>query len=213
MSPGSDAPRMTTVSESPRPDALRGVVIFLHGWTGDEHSMEVLDAGLAPGWWRLAPRAPFPAPPGGYSWSSAPEPARASPEAFLPASEALRAFVEQLEGVDAVPLVLVGFSQGSAVGFSAIGAGLLRPTGLAVLSGFLPEGGERSAFTGLPVFWSHGMQDELVRIDRARADVRRLEQAGARVTYCEASVGHKVGLPCVRGLRAWLMDLEQRPAG
>jgi predicted esterase len=120
----------------------------------------------------------------------------------------LHEFVERSRP-DSVPLVLVGFSQGSAMAFSAVGAGLVRPAGLAVLSGFLPSASELSAYAGLPIFWSHGMKDSLVSIDRARADVRRLEQGGARLTYCEADVGHKVGLPCVRGLRTWLTDLEK----
>ena len=205
---GADG-RLTIVSESLRPQPAHGLAVFLHGWTGDEHSMDVLDAGLAPGWWRLSPRAPFRAAPGGFSWSSEPEPAGASPQAFRSASMALREFVERQVETDATPWVAVGFSQGSALAFSAIAAGVIRPSGLAVLSGWMPAEVEPSALAGLPVFWSHGMRDALVSLDRARADVRRLEQAGAQLTYCEADVGHKVGLPCVRGMRAWLMHLEK----
>ena len=205
----AESPRLTIVSESPRPDRMRGLAVFLHGWTGDEHSMEVLDAGLAPGWWRVAPRAPFAASAGGYSWSSDPERPGASLESYRMAIEAMRETVDRLDHASEVPVVLVGFSQGSAVALGAAAAGGTRPAGVAVLSGFLPTGCEPRALSGLPVFWSHGIKDPLVSVDRARADSRRLELGGARLTYCEADVGHKVGLPCVRGLRAWLIHLER----
>jgi phospholipase/carboxylesterase len=192
----------------PEPDGLRGLAVFLHGWTGDEHSMDVLRSGLAQGWWRISPRAPFSAPPGGFSWTAEHSGANDA-QAYKPAANALQAYLQGIGALRGLPLVLIGFSQGSALAFSAVGAGLVRPAGLAVLSGFLPLGVEPSAFVGLRIFWSHGIRDDLVTIDRARADVRRLDLGGSRLTYCEADVGHKVGLPCVRGMRTWLMDLEQ----
>lgn len=195
----------------PEPEGLRGLAVFLHGWTGDEHSMDVLRSGLAQGWWRISPRGPFSAAPGGFSWTAEHSEATHA-QAYAPAAAALEAYLQDSGVPPGLPLVLVGFSQGSALAFSAIGAGLVRPAGLAVLSGFLPLGVEPTAFVDLRIFWSHGIRDDLVTVDRARADVRRLEQGGARLTYCEADVGHKVGLPCVRGMRTWLMDLE-RSAG
>jgi phospholipase/carboxylesterase len=192
----------------PQPDAVRGLAVFLHGWTGDEHSMDVLGAGLAHGWWRISLRAPFPAAPGGFSWTvEHAEPTRASE--YAPAAEAVKDYLQILPLAHGLPVVLVGFSQGSALAFSAIGAGLVPAAGLAVLSGFLPQAIDPSSMADLRVFWSHGLRDERVPVDRARADVRQLEQWGARVDYCEADVGHKVALPCVRGLRAWLKDLER----
>jgi len=192
----------------PQPEAARGLAVFLHGWTGDEHSMDVLVAGLAPGWWRIALRAPFRAVPGGFSWTSEHAGATRSVE-YVTAAEAVRDYLQTLALPRELPLVLVGFSQGSALAFSAIAAGMIPAAGLAVLSGFLPLGIEQSTLAHLRIFWSHGIRDELVTVDRARADVRSLEQAGAKVDYCEADVGHKVALPCVRGLRAWLTDLER----
>jgi len=53
------------------------------------------------------------------------------------------------------------------------------------------------------MFVAHGTQDNLVPIDRARASMALLEQAGARLTYCEAEVGHKVSADCLRGLETF----------
>lgn len=201
--------RIETASPAPRPEPVRGVAIFLHGWTGDEHSMDILERGLAAGWWRISLRGPFEAGPGGFSWSLDHGDAGVPAAAFRPAAGALREWVKAAPVSPDLPLVLVGFSQGAALAFASVGERLVRPAGLAVLAGFLPPGITASAFVGVPIFWSHGLRDDRVPVDRARGEAALLEQTGARVTYCEADVGHKVGLTCVRGLRTWLADLER----
>jgi phospholipase/carboxylesterase len=59
---------------------------------------------------------------------------------------------------------------------------------------------------GKPYFVAHGTRDEMVRIDRARESIATLEQAGAKVTYCEDNVGHKVSATCLRALAAFFAD-------
>jgi predicted esterase len=46
----------------------------------------------------------------------------------------------------------------------------------------------------------------MVTVDRARASIALLEQAGARVTYCEDEVGHKVSVNCLRALQKFFAD-------
>jgi predicted esterase len=79
-----------------------------------------------------------------------------------------------------------------------------------VLAGFVPSGmdaiiGARP-LAGKQVFVAHGTEDELVPVDRARASIALLEQAGAVVTYCEDVVGHKVSAACSRALGKFLED-------
>ncbi|MGD8822778.1 MAG: hypothetical protein PVG63_06725, partial [Anaerolineales bacterium] len=59
---------------------------------------------------------------------------------------------------------------------------------------------------GVPVYWGHGTEDELIPIEHARHDVERLRTAGVDVSFCEAEVGHKVGVECTRGLKTWFED-------
>ena len=79
---------------------------------------------------------------------------------------------------------------------------------LGILAGFVPDGLDefvaKRVLDGKPVFTTHGTKDERVPVEKARASVKILEQAGAKVTYCEDEVGHKVSLPCLRGLREFL---------
>ena len=52
------------VSQSEHPRLL----VLIHGWTGDENSMWIFTRGLSPDYWMMAPRAPHPAEPSGFSW-------------------------------------------------------------------------------------------------------------------------------------------------
>jgi predicted esterase len=51
----------------------------------------------------------------------------------------------------------------------------------------------------------------MVGIERARAAIKILEQAGAQVTYCEDEVGHKVSVTCLRALKTFFADTRSTP--
>ncbi len=105
---------------------------------------------------------------------------------------------------------LMGFSQGAAMSnvLAFLYPQRIRKTG--ILAGFVPSGLEelvpKRPLEGKPFFVTHGTKDEMVPIERARASMVLLEQAGANVTYCEDQVGHKVGVTCLRALKDFLLD-------
>jgi predicted esterase len=74
----------------------------------------------------------------------------------------------------------------------------------------MPSGMEeivaQKPLAGKQMFISHGTQDNMVPIDRARASMALLEQAGAHITYCEAEMGHKVSADCLRALEMFFKD-------
>jgi phospholipase/carboxylesterase len=191
------------------------LLLLIHGWTGDENSMWVFTKDLSPDYWMVAPRAPYPAQPGGYSWRP-PQPetfGRPSLEMLRPAVDELISFVDAYSSsvrVDAEQFDVLGFSQGAAM--SNVLA-LLYPHRIhkaGILAGFVPSGLEevivKRPLAGKPFFVAHGTQDEMVPIDRARASIELLEKAGAQVTYCEGEVGHKVSADCLRALKEFLKD-------
>jgi phospholipase/carboxylesterase len=196
------------------------LLLLIHGWTGDENSMWVFARDLPADYWIIAPRGPHAAEPGGFSWRP-PQPGthgRPSLEMLKPAADRLIAFVDAYSstvGVDASQFDVMGFSQGAAM--SNVLA-LLHPERIhkaGILAGFVPSGLEeiiaRRPLVDKPFFVAHGIQDEMVPIDRARASIELLEQAGARVTYCEDEVGHKVSANCMRALKEFFSD-PTRPA-
>lgn len=196
-------------NESPR------LLVLLHGWTGDENSMWIFTRGLSRDYWMIAPRAPYSADGSGYSWRPLQTSTfgRPSLETLLPAAEGLLRLIDEysaLVKLDASQFDLMGFSQGAAMTNLM---GFLYPQRvrkMGILAGFVPDGFEeliqRKPLLGKKVFVAHGTQDQTIPIDRAQASVKLLEQAGAEVVYCEADVGHKLSVNCLRSLETYLKD-------
>jgi len=110
--------------------------------------------------------------------------------------------------LDAAQVDVTGFSQGAAMTFAF---GVLYPARVgraAILAGFAPEGVERvlvpGEFDGKHFFVAHGTKDQTVPVEQARRTIQLLEGAGARVTYCESEVGHKLSIDCLKGLEDYL---------
>jgi phospholipase/carboxylesterase len=189
------------------------LLLMIHGLTGDESSMWVFARGLPGSYWVVAPRAPYPTEPGGFSWRPKPgsDLGRPALETLLPSGDALLSLVDGYaasEGLDSDQFDLIGFSQGAAL---ASLVGLLHPgrvRKLGLLAGFVPSGAETltegQPMKGKSIFVAHGTLDTMVPVDRARASIRVLEQAGAQVVYCEEEVGHKVSAGCLRALHSYL---------
>lgn len=167
-------------------------------------------------YWIIAPRAPHDAEPGGYSWRGRSESAdfgRPTLDQLRPGAKALIGLVDEYAssaGLQADTFDVMGFSQGAAIcnvlGF--LYPHRIRKTG--ILAGFVPEGLEelvsQRPLDGKLFFVAHGTKDETVDIDRARASIAALEEAGANVTYCEDEVGHKVSASCLRALKEFFTD-------
>jgi len=182
-------------------------ILLLHGWTGDENSMWIFASRLPTDAFLIAPRGRFKTPLGGYGWQ--PEEKRRWPDV-----DDLRPSIDELlqlltpanfPDADLERFSLVGFSQGAALSYTL---SLLHPQRIhraAGLSGFLPKDVENlvedAPLKGKHLFAAHGAQDKIVPVERARGAVDLLEKAGAKVTYCEDDVGHKLSLTCFKALQ------------
>jgi phospholipase/carboxylesterase len=190
----------------PAGDGPYPLLLLLHGWTGDENSMWIFTSRLSNNFITVAPRGPFSTPRGGFGWYPQGKRAWPSLDDFKPAVEALLELIssKNFSNADLSQVNMVGFSQGAALMYSMALYHSPKVGTLAGLSGFLPEGTsglvERRPLLGKQVFVAHGRMDELVPVNRARLAVAILEQAGARVTYCEENVGHKLSANCFRGM-------------
>ena len=117
---------------------------------------------------------------------------------------------ERARGIEARRIVLAGFSQGGAI---ALHTGLRHPerlAGIMALSTWLPLAAtlevERSAANlDLPLFLAHGLQDEMIGIERALRSRDALEALGYAVEYHEYPMGHAVCPEEVAAIAAWLV--------
>jgi phospholipase/carboxylesterase len=199
-----------------RPDGFGPfpILLLLHGWTGDENSMWVFQSRLPRNALMIAPRGLFMTKGIGNSWH--PELSKPWPwvNDFQPAAERLFELISSLNFPDGdfSNLHILGFSQGAAFASTIAMMYPERIASLAGLSGFIPDGAtawlQPDRLKDLPVFIAHGTEDERVPIERARKSVDLIEKAGAKVTYCEDNVGHKLSAKCFRGLEAFYQQVN-----
>jgi len=191
------------------------LLLLIHGYTGDENSMWVFARDLPAHYAMIAPRAMHASGSTGYSWRPVQGFDLGMPrlDQLRPSAEALIRLVDEYSAsveIDAGVFDVMGFSQGAAMSnlLAFLYPQRIRKTG--ILAGFVPSGLEelvtQRPLRDKPFFVSHGTKDEMVTIDRARASISLLEQAGAQVTYCEDEVGHKVSVTCLRALRRFFAD-------
>ncbi len=205
-------------TEAPHPRLL----LMIHGLTGDENSMWIFTRRFSDDYWIVAPRAPYPAKPQGFSWRENPisveealneQSNRPNLEALRDSVAALMRLIDEYAAevkVEANVFDAIGFSQGAAMVsvLSMLYPNRVRKAG--VLAGFAPRGLETYAdsqpLQGKRLFVAHGSQDEIAPIERARDAMRLFERAGATLTYCEDAVGHKLSAHCLSALERYLAD-------
>ena len=191
------------------------LLLLIHGLTGDENSMWVFTRDLPNDYWIVAPRAPHRAQLGGYSWRlpQFENLNQLSLDLLRSAAEALIRLVDEYSasaGLDASVFDVMGFSQGAAISnlLAFLYPKRIRKAG--ILAGFVPGVLEdfvsQRPLEGKPFFVAHGTKDEMVSVDRARTSIEILERAGAKVTYCEDEVGHKISVTCLRALKDFFAD-------
>ena len=189
------------------------VMILLHGWTGDENSMWVFESRIPKDASLAALRGLYNTPIGGYSWHPFLEHKWPAFNDFIPAINSLNDLFNNSNFIisEHSKISLIGFSQGAAFAYSFAFRFPERVASLASLSGFLPENIEpvvnRVNFQGMPIYISHGSKDDLVPVSKAKYAADTLSRAGARVSYCEENVGHKLSASCFNGMESFFSNI------
>lgn len=196
---------------------LARVFLLIHGLTGDENIMWIFTRGLPKNAWILSPRAPIAWPKGGYSWVNRSQEELPALNDFVNVAHQLHEAFERWLSITNAPrssFDVMGFSQGAGLAYTLAALYPQRVSRVIALAGFLPRDesaadGEPGRYRSLkekPVYIAHGTRDETVPVQLAREAVDTLQAAGARVTYCESDVGHKLGADCLRGLDKFILS-------
>ncbi|HET7482314.1 MAG TPA: phospholipase [Actinomycetota bacterium] len=179
-----------------------GALVLLHGRGADENDLWPLLDMLDPDRRLLGicPRAPLSLPPGGAHWYVVRGVGYPDPSSFLPTYERLQAFFDGFlasRGIATDRVVLGGFSQGAVMSYAlGLGAGRPRPAAITAFSGFIPtvEGFEMdlTGLDGFPVAIGHGTYDPIIEVRWGRDAKKKLEDAGADVSYRESPMPHSI---------------------
>ncbi len=190
----------------------RAVLVAIHGWTGNEKSMEIFTRKLSQTEWVIYPRAPFVSPNGGYSWTGD---TRGVLQEFSTFQSVGGELIRRLQRIfaanhlEGLPVHLAGFSQGAALALVLSLEPSLRVSKVGCLAGFLPLQMPDEVPASLPEYYvAHGNQDTIVPIEHAYQVVRYLEHKNARVDFCETDSGHKLGAACFKQLENFFLFLK-----
>ena len=140
------------------------------------------------------------------------------PRGLAPARETMLAFLKEVErtfGADPRKTVLGGFSQGAMLSCDVMLQSDCPYAGLVQLSGNLLAqqiwGPLIPKRKGMPVFQSHGMQDEILPYVGAERLRDTLSQSGLAVEWHRFRGGHEIPEPVLQRLGVFLTKVLTKP--
>jgi phospholipase/carboxylesterase len=216
-------PALELSSEQPNPDQSPASVIWLHGLGADGYDFAPIVEQLQLPYIRfILPHAPAMAVTrnNGYvmpAWYDVYglTPISLEDEVGIKASQAYINTLIQHEidrGVPSERIALAGFSQGGAV---ALYTALRYPqplAGLLALSTYLPlqstlAAEAEAANAQLPIFLAHGVQDDVISVDTARATLAALQKQQCNVAWHEYNMAHSVNAAEINDIRQFLQQI------
>ena len=194
------------IQSPPQRTSPAQVMLLLHGHLGNENAMWILANPLPQKYHFLAPRAPKKMGNEQYSWHAI-SPQWPEINTYRDMAVELIKSVDQWlkqQGLSDIKLDLLGFSQGAVMAYALAILFPERIGRVAAIAGFIPKDWQtqldHNLFADQVFFVSHGNQDEIIPIKKARQTAQWIEQHGGQVTFCDAEIGHKISANCFNGL-------------
>jgi predicted esterase len=171
---------------------------MIHGWGQNENSLWEFTDGIPGDYRMVAPRGSFFKAEGEYGWRPTILGRRSRLEENLQPANDLVTRIDawaSASSVDASHFSVLGFSQGAAMVYVLANLFPRRLVRAVVLSGYPPRGLDLSVvpLKDIPFLVSHGRQDDIIAFEEGQKALPMLAAAGARVTWIEEDVAHKVG--------------------
>ena len=123
-------------------------------------------------------------------------------------------FIDELVAnyvIDSENVTLIGFSQGSILGYAVALSYPEKVQRLVAMSGYLNteiaiNGFKNNDFSNLKIFASHGTVDQVIPVEWARKSIPVIESLGIPVVYKEYPVGHGVAPQNFFDFKNWLQS-------
>jgi phospholipase/carboxylesterase len=195
----------------PAQPTARAAILAIHGYTGNEHSMEIFTQKMSSDCWAILPRAIYPVKTGGFSWIPEGSADRSDFRNLNDNATLLKQRVDQLQQelkINGIPLFLMGFSQGAALAL-VYSLRFSHPGDrIGLMAGFLPTGldAQPGSLRGRRFFIAHGRRDATVPFEQAHRIKSFLEKCNAQFDLCESDSGHKLSMACFRRLEDFFRE-------
>lgn len=196
----------------------RPALFMLHGYGSNEEDLFSFAPELPGEWMVISLRAPFDLDPFGHAWYAIDFDAdmgKWSDDVQARESrEKIRAFIQEAivaYGLDASNINLLGFSQGTILGYAVALSYPEMIKNVVALSGYineniLVEGHAGKDHGHLDLYVSHGQVDQVIPVEWAQRAPGFLKSMGISHTYEEFPIGHGVSPQNFHSFKKWLVQ-------
>ena len=189
---------------------------MLHGFGSDENDLFSFASELPEKYAIISLKAPIRLEPYGNAWYNIyfdnSQGKFSDDEQAIASRELVSKCIDDIVtkyNVDAKNITLLGFSQGTILSFAVALSYPEKVKNVIGLSGYINEeiireGFEKTDFSNLNIYTSHGNVDQVIPVQWARKTKPFLEKLNIRVAYSEFPVGHGVAPQNIMELKNWL---------
>lgn len=192
------------------------LLLLLHGYGSNEEDLFSFATELLGEYYVISARAPFDMMYGSYAWYAINFDADENKFSDIGQARASRdiiaSFIDELietYPIDPNNVTLIGFSQGSILGYAVALSYPEKVQRLVAMSGYLNteiaiDDFRDNDFSNLKIFASHGSVDQVIPVEWARNSVPVIEKLGIPIVYKEYPVGHGVAPQNFFDFKNWL---------
>lgn len=194
------------------------LLLLLHGYGSNEEDLFSFATELPEEYYVISAQAPFDMMYGSYAWYAINFDADENKFSDIGQARASRdiiaSFIDELIAtypIDADNVTLIGFSQGSILGYAVALSYPEKVQRLVAMSGYLNteiavDDFTENDFSNLKIFASHGNVDQVIPVEWARNSVPVIEKLGIPIVYKEYPVGHGVAPQNFFDFKNWLQS-------
>jgi phospholipase/carboxylesterase len=192
------------------------LLLLLHGYGSNDSDLFSFASELPDEYYVISARAPYDLQYGSYAWYAinfdADQNKFSDHDQAILSRDLVVRFIEELKikfPIDSSDITLIGFSQGSILGYSIALSYPNIVQRVGALSGYLnldinSENYQNNDFSNLKIFASHGTVDQVIPVEWARKTDPILKSLGINSTYKEYPIGHGVSPQNFFDLKDWL---------
>ncbi|MFA7446002.1 MAG: alpha/beta fold hydrolase [Flavobacteriaceae bacterium] len=194
------------------------LLLLLHGYGSNEEDLFSFASELPEDYYVISVQAPYSLEPYGYAWYAINF--DADMNKFSDNNQAIQSrdliveFIDELlqkYPIDENKVTLIGFSQGSILSYAVALSYPEKINRVVALSGYLnqdilKEGYQKSDFSRLDFFVSHGSADQVIPVEWARKTPEFLSRLNIKNVYFEYPIGHGVAPKNFFDFRKWLLN-------